>query len=181
MSSPSEDAFERAYAAAEAGRYDDAEVLYRQEAAAGNVTAAYNLAELLTRLEGREADAEAACRAAVEAGDPDALALLGWLLEEQEGRLREAEAAWRAAVEAEVEDARTGLARVLLTMERYAETEATVREALALGEEEAILLLVGVLVAQGNRDAVEPELEALAAEGVPGAEAALKGWRRGDA
>ena len=176
--SSAEERFERAYRAAEAGRYDEAEALYREEVEAGNTTAAYNLAELLTRLEGREADAEAACHAAVAAGDPDAWALLGWLLEEQDGRLTQAEDAWRAAVDADVEDARSGLTRVLLTMERYAEAEATVREALELGEEEAILLFVGVLVAQGRRDAVEPELQALVASGVPGAEAALNGWRR---
>ena len=176
--SSAEERFERAFAAADAGRYDEAEALYREEAEAGNVTAAYNLAELLTRIEGREADAEVACRAAAEAGDPDALALLGWLLEEQDGRRVEAEGVWRAAVEAGVVDARSGLTRVLLEMERYAEAEATVREALDLGEEEAILLFVGTLVAQGRRNAVESELRALIAAGVPGAEAALNGWRR---
>ena len=41
--------FERAFAADQAGRFEDAETIYREAAAAGHRTAAYNLAELLTR------------------------------------------------------------------------------------------------------------------------------------
>jgi hypothetical protein len=136
--------FERAFAAAEAGRWEDAAVVYRELAGEGNAVAAYNLAELLTRLEGREVEAEAACHAAVTAGDPDAWGLLALMLEDHD-RNAEAEAAWRHAAEAGVEDARTGLGRVLIVQERYAEAEAVLRDAVAAGEEDAPALLAGLI------------------------------------
>ena len=119
--SSADERFERAFASDQAGRFEDAEQLYREAAASGHATAAYNLAELLTRQEGRAVEAEAACRAAIAAGDPDGWWLLAWLLEDQEGRADDAEAAWRAAVEAGSRGARSGLGRFLVAQRRLDE------------------------------------------------------------
>ena len=78
--SSADELFERAFASDQAGRFEDAEGLYREATASGHATAAYNLAELLTRQEGRAVEAEAACHAAIAAGDADGWWLLAWLL-----------------------------------------------------------------------------------------------------
>ena len=119
--SSADELFERAFASDQAGRFEDAEELYREAAASGHATAAYNLAELLTRQEGRAVEAEAACHAAIAAGDADGWWLLAWLLEDQEGRADDAEAAWRAAVEAGSRGARSGLGRFLVAQRRLDE------------------------------------------------------------
>ena len=119
--SSADELFERAFASDQAGRFEDAEGLYRAAAASGHATAAYNLAELLTRLEGRAVEAEAACHAAIDAGDPDGWWLLAWLLEEQDGREADAEEAWRAAVEAGLARRPHGLGRFLVAQGRLDE------------------------------------------------------------
>ena len=119
--SSADELFERAFASDQAGRFEDAEELYREAAASGHATAAYNLAELLTRQEGRAVEAEAACHAAIAAGDADGWWLLAWLLEDQDGRTDDAEAAWRAAVEAGSRGARSGLGRFLVAQRRLDE------------------------------------------------------------
>ncbi|MBE2315170.1 tetratricopeptide repeat protein [Solirubrobacter sp. CPCC 204708] len=130
MPSAADALFARAYAADGAGRFEDAEPLYREAAAAGHATAAYNLAELLTRLPGRAADAEAACHAAVAAGDPDGWWLLGWLLEDLDGRDADAEHAWREAVAAGSRGARTALGRFLAARRRLDEAGEELERAL---------------------------------------------------
>src|SRR6476469_8263826 len=98
--SSADERFERAFASDQAGRFEDAEQLYREAAASGHATAAYNLAELLTRQEGRADDAEAAWRAAVEAGSRGARSGLGRFLVAQR-RLDEAGEELERAIEEE--------------------------------------------------------------------------------
>jgi Flp pilus assembly protein TadD len=155
--------FHRALERAQVGDDQEAERLYRLAAAGGDLSAAFNLGNLLHRT-GREQEAIAVYQRAATAGQADAAYNLARIFLDKED-LEEAEPLLRQAMDAGIVEAINDLAKVRLGRGDTAEAEALVRQAVAAGDQFAIFNLGLLLQARGAFDEAETWLQCAAAAG----------------